>query len=168
MLRISLSLVLIMIVRLTNAADPPRDSDYDYDPPTPGSYTLPIVKAAADGALLDTNGKPVSLRDLTRGRITVLSFIYTRCAAPKACPYATNVLAGIQLASVKDKALARNMRLVSVSFDPEHDTPQHLADYASSGKRDQVRMRMAFRYRKIAGAIGAHPRRLRSGGRQTP
>src|SRR2546423_3243656 len=57
----------------------PRDSDYDYDPPVPGSYSLPVVKPAADGALLDSDGKSLNLRDLTHGRITVLSFIYTRC-----------------------------------------------------------------------------------------
>jgi protein SCO1/2 len=108
----------------------PRDSDYDYDPPVPGSYSLPVVKTAADGALLDSDGKSVNLRELTHGRITVLGFIYTRCAAPRACPYATNVFGQLQLVSAKDKALTKNMRLVSLSFDPEHDTPQHLAEYS--------------------------------------
>ena len=121
----------VLIASVIAAADPPQDADYDYEPPAPGSYSLPVVKAAGDGALLDTGGKSINLRELTHGRVTVLSFIYTRCAAPKACPYATNVLAGIQLASAKDKALAKKMRLVSVSFDPEHDTPQHLAEYAN-------------------------------------
>jgi cytochrome oxidase Cu insertion factor (SCO1/SenC/PrrC family) len=112
------------------AGDPfPRDSDYDYEPPVPGSYTLPPIKTAADGALLDTSGKTISLRDLTHGRITVLGFIYTRCAAPKACPYATNVFDQLHSVSATDKALTQNMRLVSVSFDPEHDTPHHLAEY---------------------------------------
>jgi protein SCO1 len=108
----------------------PRDSDFDYDPPAPGSYSLPVIKTAAAGVLLDSTGKAVNLRDLTRGRITVLSFIYTRCAAPRACPYATNMLGRLQLASAKDQTLARNLRLVSVSFDPEHDTPRHLAEYS--------------------------------------
>ena len=107
-----------------------RDSDHDYDPPVPGSYSLPVVKVAPDGALLDTDGKGVNLRDLTRGRVTVLSFIYTRCAAPKACPYATGVLNQLHSLSAEDKTLTRNMRLVSISFDPEHDTPQRLATYS--------------------------------------
>lgn len=107
-----------------------RDSDYDYKPPVPGSYTLPVVKPAADGALLDSDGTAVRLRDLTRGRITVLSFIYTRCAAAKACPYATGVLNQLHLLSLEDKALAKNMRLVSMSFDPEYDTPERLAAYS--------------------------------------
>ena len=107
-----------------------RNSDYDYDPPVPGSYPLPVVKKAAGGALIDSSGKQTNLSELTHGRITVLSFIYTRCAAPKACPYATNVLSQLHAVSSKDEALSKNMRLVSVSFDPEHDTPQHLAEYS--------------------------------------
>ena len=86
--------ILILILSsacLSRAADFARDFDYDYDPPLPGSYTLPVVKLASDGALLDTDNKTVNLRDLTHGRITVLSFIYTRCAAPKACIDATRV-----------------------------------------------------------------------------
>ena len=113
-----------------------RDSDYDYDPPAAGSYSLPVIKPAADGALLDSNNKSVQLHDLTRGRITVLSFIYTRCAAPKGCPYAIGVLTQIHDLSVDDKTLAKSMRLVSLSFDPEYDTPQRLATY-SENVRDQ-------------------------------
>ena len=91
-----------------------------------------MVKLAADGTLLDTDNKAVNLRDLTHGRITLLSFIYTRCAAPKACPYATGVLGQLHDFSAKDVALAKNMRLVSISFDPEYDTPQHLAAYSEN------------------------------------
>jgi protein SCO1 len=114
------------------AAELPRDGDYDYDPPAPGSYSLPVVKVAPDGALLDSNNKAINLHDLTHGRVTVLSFIYTRCAAPKACPYATGVLSQIHDLSVDDKTLAKNMRLVSISFDPEYDTPQRLAAYSEN------------------------------------
>lgn len=123
---------IFLIVRVTAFAGDqlPRDSDYDYEAPAPGSYTLPVIKLAADGALLDSNNKNVQLRDLTHGRITVLGFIYSRCAAPRACPYATNVFDQLHSVSAKDKALTQNMRLVSVSFDPEHDTPQHLAEYS--------------------------------------
>lgn len=131
MLKNFLSLTFVLLsVSLTSAADLPRDSDYDYDPPVPGSYSLPVVKAAADGAIFDSNGKSLNLRDLTRGRITILSFIYTRCAAMKACPYAAGVLNQLHLLSVDDPTLAKNMRLVSMSFDPDYDTPQRLAAYS--------------------------------------
>src|SRR5881394_181516 len=113
------------------------DGDYDYVPPVPGSYSLPIVKPAGEGALIDSDGKPINLRDLTHGRVTVLSFIYTRCAAGKACPYATGVLNQLHESSVDDQALSKNMRLVSLSFDPEYDTPQRLADYADAIREEK-------------------------------
>ena len=122
----------IVTVYLTSAGEPPRDPDYDYDPPAPGSYSLPVVKVAPDGALLDSEGKSLNLRDLMHGRITLLSFIYTRCAASKACPYATGVLSQIHDLSADDKTLAKSMRLVSLSFDPEYDTPQRLAAYSEN------------------------------------
>ena len=132
---ITLFFVFLSAASITLSAD--RDPDYDYDPPAPGSYTLPVVKPAADGALLDSNGKSVNLRDLTHGRVTILSFIYTRCAAGKACPYATGVLNQLHQLSVEDKALAKNMRLVSMSFDPEYDTPKRLADYSEAIREEK-------------------------------
>jgi protein SCO1/2 len=131
-LRPLFALGLVSSVMILLAGEPPRDSEYDYDPPTPGSYSLPVVKPAADGVLLDSNNKAINLRDLTRDRITVLSFIYTRCAAPRACPYATGALNQLHLLSAKDKTLAKNMRLVSISFDPEYDTPHRLAAYSEN------------------------------------
>src|SRR5205807_7886321 len=100
------------------AANNARTPDYDYDAPAPGSYALPVIKPAADGALLDSTGKSVRLAELTHGRITVMSFIYTRCAAAKACPYATGVLMQLHRESAEDAALATELRLVSMSFDP--------------------------------------------------
>jgi cytochrome oxidase Cu insertion factor (SCO1/SenC/PrrC family) len=111
-------------------ADTSRNADYDYDAPEPGTYTLPIIKPAADGALLDSAGNPVRLAQLTRGRITVMSFIYTRCAAARACPYATGVLMQLHRESAEDPALAMQLRLVSMSFDPDHDTPERMAAYS--------------------------------------
>jgi cytochrome oxidase Cu insertion factor (SCO1/SenC/PrrC family) len=114
-----------------------RDQDYDYDPPVVGSYALPTIKVAPDGAIVDSDSKSRNLRELTQGRITILSFIYTRCAAPKACPYAAGVLSQLHALSAKDHQLAKNMRLVSLSFDPDYDTPQRLAVY-SEGMREQI------------------------------
>jgi cytochrome oxidase Cu insertion factor (SCO1/SenC/PrrC family) len=108
----------------------PRTSDHDYDPPQPGSYRLPIVKAAADGAVLDSRGRGLRLSELTRGRVTVMSFIYTRCAAAKACPMATGVLMQLHRLSVEDATLAGTLRLISLSFDPAGDTPERMAAYA--------------------------------------
>jgi cytochrome oxidase Cu insertion factor (SCO1/SenC/PrrC family) len=126
----SLIVLLGACAALGNDATTVRNTDYDYDAPLPGSYKLPIIKAAADGEVLGTNGQPVRLHALTRERVTVMSFIYTRCAAAKACPYATGVLLQLHRASADDPALARELRLVSMSFDPANDTPGRMAGYS--------------------------------------
>ncbi|HMP81157.1 MAG TPA: SCO family protein [Verrucomicrobiota bacterium] len=113
------------------AADSDRTSDHDYDAPAPGTYTLPVVKPAADGDVLDSTGRELKLSELTHGRITVMSFIYTRCAAAKACPMATGVLRDLHILSAQDSSLATNMRLVSMSFDPGNDTPERMAAYST-------------------------------------
>jgi len=124
-------LAIAAICAAASAADNARTADHDYDAPVPGTYALPVIKPAADGALLDSTGKPVHLAGLTRGRITVMSFIYTRCAAAKACPYATGVLMQLHRVSAEDAALAKELRLVSMSFDPANDTPERMAAYST-------------------------------------
>ena len=130
---VALTLLLCAIRSATAGELFARDRDHDYDAPAPGSYNLGTtfyMLNINDGALLDSNAKSLSLRELIRGRVTVVSFIYTRCAAPNACPYATGVLSQLHRASLDDETLARSLRLVSLSFDPEYDTPERLADYA--------------------------------------
>lgn len=131
---------LVAIAAVISAAESnlPRESEYDYDPPAPGSYSLPVIKMAGDGGVIDSADSSIRLHELTHGRITVLSFIYTRCAAGRACPYATNVLGQIHRISAEDKALTRNMRLVSLSFDPEYDTPERLAFYSKCVRQEKA------------------------------
>lgn len=107
----------------------PRTAEYDYDVPEPGSYQLPVIQLAADGEVLAEHSKPRHLRELFRDRVTVLSFIYTRCGDPKACPRATGVLYQLHQLTMRDPALADNLRLLTFSFDPDHDTPQVMANY---------------------------------------
>lgn len=108
---------------------PKHSAEYDYDPPVPGSYSLPTIQPAADGEVLDADGNPHRLRKLLDGRITILSFIYTRCADPKACPLASGILHQVHRLSAKDPALAENLLLLTFSFDPDHDTPRVMAGY---------------------------------------
>ena len=103
----------------------------EFDAPEPGSYTLPVVKPGADGEVLDSKGNVQHLQQFTRGKVTVMSFIYTRCAAVKACPMATGVLRELRLLSAEDATLAKGLRLVSMSFDPGADTPGRMANYAN-------------------------------------
>jgi protein SCO1/2 len=81
--------------------------------------------AAPDFALTDQHGRPVALRDL-RGGPVLLDFVFTRCPGP--CP----VLTGLHRDVRQGLAPAERARLrsVSVTLDPEHDTPEVLAAYA--------------------------------------
>src|SRR5262245_57540729 len=47
---------LALLVCPAHAVELARTADYDYDPPTPGTYMLPVVKPAADGDVLDADG----------------------------------------------------------------------------------------------------------------
>jgi len=115
----------------------PRTAEYDYDVPEPGTYTLPVLKPAADGAVLGRDGKPVRLHNLAEGRITILSFIYTRCSDPRACLRASGVLKQLQQLTLTEPTLATNILLLTLSFDPTHDTPEVMSRYGSVFKRKQ-------------------------------
>ncbi len=106
-----------------------RTEDYDFDPPKPGTYRLPPIKEAADGQVLDVRGRSLSLRQVMDGRITVLAFIYTRCSDPQGCPLSLGLLYDLEYVARKDPVIGRNLRLIALSFDPGHDTPEVLAEY---------------------------------------
>lgn len=115
-----------------------------YVPPTPGTYALPVIKLATDGEVLDTDGAVRRLFDYMEGKIVLLSFIYTRCTDARGCPLATSVLAAIEDALRHDPALARQVRLLTLSFDPEHDTPEVMRRYAGA---DQTQHESQLWYR---------------------
>lgn len=101
---------------------------FDYAPPAPGSYDLPPLGRAEDGAVLDENGEALHLRDLFAGHMTVLAFVYSRCT--DICPLAHAQMAALREAVAADADLAGRTRLVSLSFDPAYDTPAVMAELA--------------------------------------
>jgi cytochrome oxidase Cu insertion factor (SCO1/SenC/PrrC family) len=121
-----------------------RTARFDFDVPRPGTYRLPVVKPAADGAVLDASGAPRRLRDVLAGRISVLSFIYTRCSDANGCPLATAVLHQLHAATAGDAELARHLALVTLSFDPRHDGPETMARYAQVAATRQTRSPWEF------------------------
>ncbi len=69
------------------------------------------------------------LSDL-RGHVVVLTFIYTRCPLPDYCPLMDKKFAELARRVALMPGRAEQVRLLSVSFDPEHDTPDVLARHA--------------------------------------
>jgi cytochrome c peroxidase len=99
----------------------------DYTPPVPGSYALPVVDTVGDHAVLDTDGHPTTLFALAQGRLAVVAFVYTTCVEATGCPISMAVLQRLDRRLAADPELARRVVLVTVSFDPERDTPERLA-----------------------------------------
>lgn len=113
----------------------PAPARFEFEPPAPGSYALPVIREAADGDVLDARGDRRRLREVTRGKVALLGFVYTRCADANGCPLAMSVFHRVLRASAEDPDLARNLALVSLSFDPAHDTPAVMARYAGPALR---------------------------------
>ncbi|MFQ5801709.1 MAG: SCO family protein [Candidatus Methylomirabilales bacterium] len=84
----------------------------------------PNIARAPSFALTDRSGKEITLADL-RERVWVADFIWTRC--PDECPLMSAVMARLQ-AEFADEP---DFRLVSISVDPEYDTPAVLTRYAT-------------------------------------
>jgi protein SCO1/2 len=104
-------------------ADPHAHAHHHVLPETLRSvreYRLPEV------SLVREDGKPVALADaLNDSRPVVLTFIYTTCTT--VCPLTSQTLAELQR---KLGASRDSVRLVSISIDPEQDTPAKLREYA--------------------------------------
>ncbi|SIO21961.1 protein SCO1/2/putative membrane protein [Singulisphaera sp. GP187] len=81
--------------------------------------------------LTERSGKSITEADLA-GRVWVASFIFTHC--PLSCPRITGVMKGLQ-----EKLADTSVQLVSLSVDPERDTPEVLANYAKTFKADPNR-----------------------------
>jgi cytochrome oxidase Cu insertion factor (SCO1/SenC/PrrC family) len=106
----------------------------DFVPPPAGSYRLPPIQAAPEGEVLDDKGRARSLSEFTRGRITVLGLVYTRCADAEACPRATWAFGELRRLLRADPALQARVRLVTLSFDPVHDRPEVMAAFAARSR----------------------------------
>jgi protein SCO1/2 len=88
-------------------------------------YFQPIGKAAPEFTLEDPEGRAVALQDL-RGKVVVLHFVYTSC--PDVCPLHAERIAEIQ-EMVNRTPMRELVQFVTITTDPEHDTPEVMRDY---------------------------------------
>jgi protein SCO1 len=94
---------------------------------------LAIGDTVPDFRLTDQKNRPVALSDL-RGKVVVINFVYTSCPLPNFCLRIANNFGVLQK---RFKAqLGRDLALLTVTFDPVHDTPEVLARYASQWDAD--------------------------------
>ncbi len=150
-------LPLILLVFLLSACERSADDEVDYVPgshaavaetevrivadgwvaelpfevPQPGSYTLANINKAAGGNVLDVSGNEFELGNLYGDKIVLLTFIYSSCTDLNGCPLATAVFYKIKERFKDNPKLADKIRLISVSFDPEYDTPEVMRLYGA-------------------------------------
>jgi protein SCO1 len=104
----------------------PKESVPPSAPPVPSGLVLKPGDIVPDFTLTDQDERKVSLSTF-RGQPVAITFIFTRCPMPEYCPRFSGNFAAVQ------KELARRsrgqFRLLSISFDPEYDTPKILREY---------------------------------------
>ena len=81
-------------------------------------------------AFLDDNNLPTKLSDFL-GSPVALTFIYTRCPIPNFCPLMDRNFIEVQAAIKEGAQLPLDTRLLSITFDPEHDTAEVLRRHAA-------------------------------------
>jgi protein SCO1/2 len=103
-----------------------------------------VARAEGDAApvfaLWDQRARLVRSGEL-RGRPYVLNFIFTRCKAAEMCPASSACMASLGKV-LRDQGLAGKVQLLTISFDPAHDSPGTLLGYAASTGLDPEHHRL--------------------------
>ncbi|TIW74210.1 MAG: SCO family protein [Mesorhizobium sp.] len=115
------------LLLLALVAAPAHTSAHDASAQAGDSERLPMKGAAPDFTLISQDHKPVTLHDF-RGKVVAIAFIYTYCT--DVCPMLT-----AHMASVQEKlgsAFGPKIAFISITVDPERDTPDVLKEYAQN------------------------------------
>jgi protein SCO1/2 len=104
----------------------------DTSNPAPGG---PMEAKAGDEvpnfALLNQDAREIRIRNY-RGKALVLTFIYTRCPDPNQCTLMSSNFAAIDHELQTQPELYKTTHLLSISFDPDYDTPKVLRSYGAA------------------------------------
>ena len=92
---------------------------------------LPNLGPAPAFSLISQDGAEVTLQSL-HGKVVAVTFIYTWC--PDICPMLTDKMARVQ--DALGAAFGRDVAFVTITFDPERDTPEVLKTYAEAFDAD--------------------------------
>jgi len=84
-----------------------------------------------DFTLVNQDGKPIHLSQY-KGKSLALTFVYTRCPQPDQCTLMSSNFATIDLELQKQPDVYAKTHLLTVSFDPEYDTPKVMRSYGAS------------------------------------
>ena len=99
------------------------------DPPLPKKEDVAVEgKRMVDFALVNQDGKKITTSDF-EGTAWALTFIYSECPLPNFCIAMSKNFSDIANEIAEDDKLKEKIRLLSISFDPERDTPEKLKSY---------------------------------------
>ncbi len=101
-------------------------------------YAQIVNRPAPSFTLTSGKGEPVSLADL-RGKVVILWFVYARC--PDVCPLHSGALASIQK-QVNRTPMRELVQFITITTDPEHDTPELMRDYGPKHGLDPINWTM--------------------------
>ncbi len=108
-------------------------------PAVPTGYSLvkelELGDPVPDYEFLAEDGRTVKFSDF-RGQAVAFTFIFSRCPLPDFCPRMGNNFAAAREVIATNAPASTNWQFLSVSFDPEHDTPEVLRVYARSYRHD--------------------------------
>jgi protein SCO1/2 len=88
---------------------------------------LPRIAPAPEFSLTSQNGREVKLADL-RGKVVAVTFIFTRCT--DTCPILTPMMSFVQ--DRLGSSFGTKIAFVSITVDPERDTPEVLKEYGEA------------------------------------
>jgi len=97
--------------------------------------------------LVDQNGQKISFPEAYSGNVMLVGYVYTHC--PDICPIITYNMRDVQ----RELAEEEGLMLVSVSFDPDRDTPEILYQYAESYRLNQGNWRLLTGEKKEVEAL---------------
>lgn len=123
------SLDQIVVVKQAKLISLPK---IQYQPLVPG-------ESVPDFRFLNQSNRLIHIKQF-RGKVLLLTFIYTRCPLSAYCPRMSRNFADINQALQKHPTLYDKTHLLSISFDPAYDTPAVLRSYggAYTGKYTQA------------------------------
>ncbi|HMD34399.1 MAG TPA: SCO family protein [Vicinamibacterales bacterium] len=128
---------LSTITKVGHADVPPPPPDAPMPAASSGFELLKPGDAVPDTVFVDQDGNRRRF-DGFKGSVVVMTFIYTRCPLPTFCPLMDRHFASMQKPLREDAAL-KSVHLVTVSFDPETDTPPVLRKHAKELNADLSR-----------------------------
>ena len=113
----------------------------DYKPPV--QYHVPTKgDSVPDFHLRNQSDRTIHF-DQFKGKVVLVTFIYTRCSLPDFCPRMSHNFADIDKALSADPALYNQTHLLSISFDPTFDTPKVLHSYGVAYTGDPTNAKFA-------------------------